>query len=171
MSDIDILSWQKQGDVWCFSSVFSSSFLLISKYNCGARNGKHIPLALCKGDLSRVVFIYVLACWDLWESLHGMVFLAEELLHGYVLTFKIHLFGIYKQRKSCLMVWYSLPWKWSVSSCLWKVFLWRKRWAGISSGCWLRANAMHCMNCIKMRFSGLSWAILMIWLFTIVFKL
>ncbi len=122
MSDIDILSWKKQGDVWCFSS----NFLLISKYNCGGRNGKHIPLALCKGDLSRVVFIYILPCWDLWESLHGMLFLAEELLHGYVLTFKIHLFGIYKQRKSCLMVWYSLPWKWSVSSFFMKGLFMKK---------------------------------------------
>lgn len=115
---------------WCLMlsndmhSVFSSNFLLISKYNCGARNGKHIPLALHKGDLSRVIFVCILPCWDLWES-----------LHGYVLTFKIYLsaFTSTPPQQSYLMVWYFLPCKSSVSSCLWKVFLWRKRCAWIAS--------------------------------------
>ncbi len=141
-------------------SVFSSNFLLISKYNCGARNGKHIPLALHKGDLSRVIFIYILPCWDLWE-----------LLHGYVLTFKIYLSAFTSTPPTVIFNGVIFPTLQIKCFFLFMKGLFMKKAVCMNCfsnyGCWLRAYAMHCMNCIKMRFTGLLWAILMIWLFTV----
>lgn len=139
--------------------VFCSIFLLISKYNCRART---YSSCIAQGQNSHVWLSYISYPADTCENhCMGWCFYkpvgapAEELLHGYVLTFKIHLLAFTSTVTSTVAIFNGVIFPTLQIKCffLFMKGLFMKKAAHMNYfsnyGCWLRAFAMHCMNCIK----------------------